>query len=225
MKHRTCVPFASFASFASFVSSASFGATATAIFLLAGCGGGGSSGDSGTSAPVASSQAPASGSSNAPVLTTSGAPVTTGSTCSIPDFAATALARINQLRAAGADCHSDGVFAPTTALTWSALLTQSAEVQSQDMVANNFFSHTGSNGSTLSTRVTATGYNWSRLGENIAAGYATIDLVMAGWTASDGHCANLMNPNFTQVGLVCVPGTTADTYPNYWTMDLATPSP
>ena len=61
----------------------------------------------------------------------------------------------------------------------------------------------------------------SSLGENIAAGYPTIDAVMTGWMASDGHCANLMNPNFNQVGLVCVPGTAADTYNTYWTMDLA----
>lgn len=146
---------------------------------------------------------------------------TTGSTCNLPDFAATALARINQLRAAGADCRSEGTFAPAAALTWSAALTQSAEVQSQDMVANNFFSHTGSNGSTLSSRVDATGYTWSSLGENIAAGYPTVDAVMTGWMASDGHCANLMNANFNQVGLVCVPGTAADTYNTYWTMDLA----
>ena len=144
-----------------------------------------------------------------------------GSTCSLPDFAAAALARMNQLRAAGADCHSKGTFAPAAALTWSALLTQSAEGLSQDMVAKNFFSHTGSNGSTLATRVNATGYAWSGLGENIAAGYPTVDAVMTGWLASDGHCANLMNPTFNQVGLVCVPGTAANTYNTYWTMDVA----
>ena len=144
-----------------------------------------------------------------------------GSTCSLPDFTAAALARMNQLRAAGADCRTKGTFAPAAALTWSVLLTQSAEGLSQDMVANNFFSHTGSNGSTLSTRVDATGYAWSSLGENIAAGYPTVDAVMTGWMASDGHCANLMNPAFNQVGLVCVPGTKAKDYNTYWTMDLA----
>ena len=144
-----------------------------------------------------------------------------GSTCGIADFAATALTRINQLRAAGANCRTGGTFAPAAALTWSTLLTQSAEAHTQDMVANNFFSHTGSNGSTLANRVDATGYTWSSLGENIAAGYPTIDAVLAGWMGSDGHCANLMNPSFNQIGLVCVPGTSTTTYNNYWTMDLA----
>ena len=167
---------------------------------LAACGGGGSDA---TADPVSP---PSSGG---------------GSTCGIADFAATALTRINQLRAAGANCRTGGTFAPAAALTWSTLLTQSAEAHTQDMVANNFFSHTGSNGSTLTSRVNATGYAWSSLGENIAAGYPTIDAVLAGWMGSDGHCANLMNPSFNQVGLVCVPGTSATTYNNYWTMDLA----
>lgn len=176
------------------------------LAALAACGGGGSD-DTGTSATT-------------PVTTTP--PVTTtGSTCGIADFAATALARINQLRAAGADCRTGGSFAPAAALTWSALLTQAAEAHSQDMVANNFFSHTGSSGSTLADRVNATGYTWSGLGENIAAGYPGLDAVLTGWMASDGHCANLMDPSFNQVGLVCVPGTAANTYDTYWTMDLA----
>jgi uncharacterized protein YkwD len=149
--------------------------------------------------------------------------VSAGSTCNISNFAATALARINALRAAGADCHSEGVFAPAPALTWNALLTQAAEGHSQDMVANNLFSHTGSNGSTLGTRITGAGYSWRFIGENIAAGYSGIDAVMTGWMASDGHCANLMNASFKDVGLVCVPGTSADTYGNYWTMDLGQP--
>ncbi len=68
----------------------------------------------------------------------------------------------------------------------SGLRSQSAEGQSRDMVANNFFSHTGSNGSTLLGRVAATGYTWSSLRENIAGGYPTIDAVMTGWRASDG---------------------------------------
>ena len=133
---------------------------------------------------------------------------------------ASTLARVNQLRAAGATCGARGSFPPAGPLTWSTQLTQAAVAHSQDMVTNNFFSHTGSSGSTLSTRVDATGYTWSALGENIAAGYATVNIVMDGWMASDGHCANIMNANFTQIGMACIKGTAADTYPNYWTMDL-----
>jgi uncharacterized protein YkwD len=183
---------------------------ALATLLLAACGGGGS--DAG--APAAA----AAGGASATVAATSA-----GSTCAIADFAATALARINARRAAGASCGSAGSFAPAPPLVWDALLTQAAEAHTQDMVANNLFSHTGSDGSTLADRVNATGYAWSSLGENIAAGYAGIDAVVTGWMASDGHCANIMNPAFSAVGLVCVPGTAATAYGNYWTMDLARP--
>ena len=193
-------------------------ATACTLALLAGCGGGSSEAGAPASPNAAASAA-------APGVTpaTPGAPPTStaGSTCGLPDFAATALARINQLRASGANCRSGGNFAAAAALGWGPLLTQAAEGHAQDMVAKNFFSHTGSAGSSLADRVDATGFAWSSLGENIAAGYPGIDKVMDGWIASDGHCANLMNPAFDQVGLVCVPGSAATSYNTYWTMNLA----
>jgi uncharacterized protein YkwD len=144
-------------------------------------------------------------------------------TCNLPDFAASALARVNQWRASGADCGSEGRFGPASALVWNDLLTQAATGHSQDMVTANFFSHTGSNGSTLAQRVNATGYAWSSLGENIAAGQTSVNSVVDGWIASPGHCANIMNPAFVEMGLACVPGTSANPYPTYWTMDLAQP--
>ena len=196
------------------------GAATLSIFLgLTACGGGGS--DNSATSVSGSGGAAAGGSTAGGGTTATTTAASTGSTCNIADFAATALARINQLRAAGADCHTKGVFAPAGALTWSPLLTQSSEGLSQDMVAKNFFDHVGSNGSTLATRVDATGYAWSQLGENIAAGYAGLDAVLAGWMGSDGHCENLMNPKFNQIGLVCVPGNANTKYSNYWTMDLA----
>jgi uncharacterized protein YkwD len=130
------------------------------------------------------------------------------------------MARINQLRAQGADCGSQGKYAPAPALTWEPLLAKAAFNHSQDMALKNFFSHTGSNGSTLGSRVDAVGYVWSNLGENIAAGQPSVDIAVDDWIASDGHCANMMNPALTQVGLACVSGPSASIYSTYWTMDL-----
>lgn len=146
------------------------------------------------------------------------------STCDLPDLSISALARIDQLRAAGADCRSGGTFAPAAALAWSARLARAAERHAQDMVAKNFLSHTGSDGSTVSVRIGATGYAWRLVGENVAVGHVDIDNVMAGWMARDGHCANLMDPGFAEVGLVCVSGTAASAHRSYWTMDLARPT-
>ncbi len=150
-------------------------------------------------------------------------PNATASTCGLADFQATALARVNQYRAAGASCRTAGTFAPAAALRWNTALTQAAEVHSQDMKANNFFSHTGSAGSTLAQRINATGYAWSAIAENIAAGQTTMDQVIDGWMASDGHCANIMDPNLVDLGLVCVSGAAGNTYTTYWTMDLGKP--
>jgi uncharacterized protein YkwD len=180
--------------------------------VLASCGGGGDS------------PAPSSGVGGA----MPGAPAPTpsasvGATCSLADFRSTLLARINQVRARGADCGVDGVFGTAPALTWNDRLTAAAEGHSQDMAAKNYFSHTSADGRTLANRINAAGYAWSSAGENIAAGYPTVDAVMDGWIASPGHCANLMNAGFSEVGVACVPGGAADTYSSYWTMDLGRP--
>lgn len=176
-----------------------------AAVALAGCGGGG---DAAPAAAPSPSPAPA--------------PAPAAATCGLSDFSASAMARINQWRASGATCGSRGALGPAPALSWNTLLTQAATAHSQDMATNNFFSHTGSGGSTLGSRVDATGYAWRSLGENIAAGQTSINQVVDGWIASEGHCANLLNPAFTQVGLACVNGS-GTTYPTYWTMDLAQP--
>jgi uncharacterized protein YkwD len=136
----------------------------------------------------------------------------------LPDFQSSVLTRINLYRAAGASCRTAGQFASAQALVWNALLLQAALGHSQDMATNDYFSHTSLDGRTMADRVNATGYSWSALGENIAAGYSTAETVVDGWMASDGHCANLMNPNFRDVGVACVASSTSK-YRSYWTMD------
>jgi uncharacterized protein YkwD len=146
-----------------------------------------------------------------------------GPTCNIAGFNLTLLARINAIRAAGADCHSEGVKPPVPSLMWNALLAQAAEAHTRDMVAKNYFSHVGSDKSSLANRVNLTGYPWSALGENIAAGYSTIDNALVGLMASDGHCANLMEASFVEVGAVCVAGMPSNVYSDYWTIDFGSP--
>ena len=127
--------------------------------------------------------------------------------------------RINQYRTAGASCRSAGQFAPAQPLAWNGLLQQAATGHSQDMASRNYFSHTSQDGRSMADRINATGYAWASIGENIAAGYPGIDAAVDGWMASDGHCANLMNPVFKDVGLACVTSSTS-TYSNYWTMNI-----
>jgi uncharacterized protein YkwD len=192
-------------------------AVATLAAFVAACGGGGDDGGA-SPAPAAAASA-----ASAPASAPAAGSATAASTCNLPDFRAALLARINQLRAAGADCGSDGVFRAAASLAWNYRLTAAADAHSRDMAAQNYFSHTSADGRTFVDRINATGYAWTLLGENIAAGYATANAVMDGWIASPGHCANLMNPGFAEVGVACVPGTSADTYRSYWTMELGRP--
>jgi uncharacterized protein YkwD len=195
-----------------------------ALAALAGCGGGGDSTPAASPpaspapAPPAASPPPASPAPgpSAPPPTVAG----TRATCNLANMASDLLTIVNQHRAAGASCGARGSFPAVPALAWNDALTQASLVHSDDMVARNFFSHTGSSGSSAGDRATAAGYSWRTWGENIAAGQATVAVVMAGWMASDGHCANIMNANMRDIGVACVAGGAGNTYRTYWTMTL-----
>jgi len=151
---------------------------------------------------------------------TSATSSTEPATCGLPDFRAVALARINRARAAGADCHGAGRFGPARPLVWNDRLAVAASLHSRDMSGHDFFSHTGSDGRTVSQRATALGYPWASIGENIEAGHSSVDEAVAGWMDSDAHCSNIMAPGFTEMALACVKGGAGNAYTSYWTLDL-----
>jgi len=189
--------------------------------LLSACGGGGDS--PGPAAPSASTGIDASSPpvvETAPIAQPSITAAGSRETCGLADFQAEALRLINAHRAAGAQCGSRGTFGPTTPLAWNNALTQAALVHAEDMLTRERFSHTGSDGSTAGDRATAAGYPWSALGENIAAGYPTVAVVVAAWMDSPGHCANLMQPAFREIGMVCLSGSASTKYWTYWSQSL-----
>jgi len=154
-----------------------------------------------------------------PTTTTDTLPAST--TCGLPNFQQEMLRLINEARAASRSCGATP-YQPAKPLAWNAKLFNAAAGHSTDMATNNYFSHTSRDGRTASQRVTAAGYVWRATGENIAAGQRTIQEVMQGWINSPGHCANIMNPAFTEVGVACALNSTS-TYKQYWTMNLAAP--
>jgi uncharacterized protein YkwD len=202
--------------------------------LLAACGGGGGSDAAApssvttgpTAASVASSPAassPAASSAASAPMPAASSPVTAietaSKTCDLPNFQAALLAKINQYRAQGADCGGK-LFPAAQPLVFNDLLTQASLVHSLDMKINNFVSHVGSDGLTFGQRIDVTGYVYTAAGENVAAGQTTVDTVMSAWIASPGHCANLMNHTFKDVGFACTSGDAQNTYPTYWTMNF-----
>lgn len=128
------------------------------------------------------------------------------------------LQRVNAVRASGAVCGTT-TYAATPALNWNGLLLQAATAHSSDMAQNNYFSHTSLDGKTMVQRIQATGYRFSALGENIAAGQTTVQSVVSAWINSPGHCQNLMNPSYRDIAVACVRNDAAS-YRLYWTMEL-----
>lgn len=107
-------------------------------------------------------------------------------------------------------------------LTTSGALMDAAREHNEDMAYNDFLDHIGSDDSTPGQRISRAGYDWSLCGENIAAGYSTPEDVVAGWMNSDDHCANMLNPDFCDVGVGYAYNADA-TFGHYWTQNLAAP--
>jgi uncharacterized protein YkwD len=80
-------------------------------------------------------------------------------------------------------------------------LTAAAQAQAQDLVVNNYFSHTGLNGSTVSSRARAAGYRFCLIAENIANGRHSAADVLGAWQASPGHRHNNMLPRVNEYGI------------------------
>lgn len=73
-------------------------------------------------------------------------------------------------------------------MCYNGKLIAAAITHTSDMVQNNFFSHTGSDGSSASNRVFREGYQWSNVGENIAYGQTSVESVMNSVSNSDCKC-------------------------------------
>ena len=110
------------------------------------------------------------------------------------------------------------------ALRWSPRLAQAAARHAGSMARSRVFDHVGSDGSTVRERVSATGYRWALIGENLAAGHADLTDAIDGWLASPSHCEALLDPRFTEFGLArTVSDSPNDAYGVYWTLVLGRP--
>jgi uncharacterized protein YkwD len=78
----------------------------------------------------------------------------------------------------------------------SARLNRSAQGWTNVMVTHRDFSH----GADFAARISAVGFDWSNVGENIATGYSRPVTVVKAWMASKGHCQNILNPQYRYVG-------------------------
>ena len=86
-----------------------------------------------------------------------------------------------------------------SALTVDTKVQQAALVRAKETAQS--FSHTRPNGSSFSTALTEAGVSYRTAGENIAYGQSTPQQVMNAWMNSSGHRANILNANYTTIGV------------------------
>jgi uncharacterized protein YkwD len=80
-------------------------------------------------------------------------------------------------------------------------LNRAAQGHADDMAAQDYFSHTGKDGSAPWDRAGAQGFTGNGVGENIARGYQTPAAVVEGWMGSEGHRENIENCSWTSIGV------------------------
>ncbi|NAS96340.1 hypothetical protein CU664_10000 [Pseudomonas syringae pv. actinidifoliorum] len=131
------------------------------------------------------------------------------------------LAQVNAARAKPRMC-GKRPFPSARPLAWNTTLEMAAQGHSQSMASENYFNHRGFDNDSPADRARAAGYGGRQIGENIAAGQSSASKAMASWLASPGHCANLMNPMFTEMGTAYATGSNTD-YGIYWTMLFGAP--
>lgn len=112
-----------------------------------------------------------------------------------PDVASEQSARIikltNDLR----------IQAKVPILKESQILNQAAYMKVQDMLINQYFDHFSPRNVSLSDWLKKIGYNYMTAGENLAMGFADAEEVVEGWRRSKTHNANMLDTDFTEIGV------------------------
>lgn len=128
---------------------------------------------------------------------------------------------VNAARATPRNC-GNKAFKAARPVRWNDTLAEAARLHAADMARNSYFSHDGRDGSNPAQRVTRAGYKYRATGENIAAGQMKPEDAVAGWIKSPPHCANLMNPVFTEMG-VAYAVDAKSAMGVYWAQSFGTP--
>lgn len=113
-------------------------------------------------------------------------------------------------------------YAAAAPVRWNSTLAHTAAQHAGRMAEQDRIGHTLPAEDDLGVRVRTAGYTWRAVGENIAAGQATTAATVASWLESRGHCTNIMNPAFREIGAACARNASSR-YGTYWTLVLAAP--
>nr|WP_314858679.1 CAP domain-containing protein [uncultured Undibacterium sp.] len=142
-------------------------------------------------------------------------------TCGLPDFSEPLIQKINEIRSQARYCGNE-YFEASAPLTWQNSIRSAAYQHAVQMAQVNIVSHTSFDSRELKQRILATGYRYMNAGENIAAGQRTLEAVLRSWLESPSHCNKMMDPDYTEIVVVCVAKKNSF-YKTYWTMNLVKP--
>ncbi|HVN45494.1 MAG TPA: CAP domain-containing protein [Steroidobacteraceae bacterium] len=136
-------------------------------------------------------------------------------------LASEALQLVNEVRSRGARC-GERSFGPAPPLSLSGTLGTVAFGHAADMAEHDYFEHRDLKGQSPADRVRGVGYREKLVGENIAYGPKSVEEVVQGWLNSPGHCENIMDPRFAEMGFAFAPGR-AGRHGLYWVQLFAEP--
>ncbi|MFI5713614.1 CAP domain-containing protein [Kribbella sp. NPDC051620] len=86
-------------------------------------------------------------------------------------------------------------------LRTNSALTKAADLHATDMVVHHYFDHNSQDGRSPFDRMKAAGFKGGAMAENIAVGYKSAAAVVDGWMHSEGHRKNILNCDYTMIGI------------------------
>lgn len=127
---------------------------------------------------------------------------------------------VNEARSRPRRCGSKR-YGAAPPLDVSRTLNDAASGHARDMARRKYFEHRGRDGSEPRDRVLRAGYRFRLTGENIAFGPESAEEVVAGWLKSPGHCENIMDPRFEDIGVGFASGRSRGHL--YWVQNFGAP--
>jgi uncharacterized protein YkwD len=127
------------------------------------------------------------------------------------DLRSDLLSEVNALRSKGCLC-GDTIMLPAQPVRWHQKLALSASLHARQMQRHKFFEHYSLGGKNIGERISAVGYPWTTVGENLARGQRSVREVIQDWKRSPIHCRVMMHADFDEVGFA--------RSGNYWVMHL-----
>ena len=140
------------------------------------------------------------------------------------------LALLNHLRSQSIKCNdARGYSGPQPAVVWNDALEEAAIAHSEDLLEHSQLGHRGSNGSTAAQRVKLHGFSGEYIGENVGyknksgiaySGKEWIELFVGWIKSTDGHCSNIMSPEYNTFGMGEAKSEEGNSVTLFWTQDF-----